>query len=311
MKSASSTTLTKPPPETGPGSSLQQGKWNRFLEEHAMHVLLGMSALYIWLFINDTAGTRHLGRLAVLGALLFPVMLHSGRYWLAVSGVLIAGLLPALHKIDNHIFLAAYWTFAVAASLFASAPQIALRTNARLLLGLCFLFATLWKLISLEFMRGAFFQMTFLVDARFADFAMYVAGVSGEALATNMERYSGLRDPTSSLMQISLQSAPRVAVLALATAYWTVWIEAVIAVAFLWRGDRGPARIRNPALLVFMVSAYGVAPVPGFAALLAILGFANCRREETRARWLYLLAFLLVPYSDVPLRLFLQLGWLG
>lgn len=86
--------------------------------------------------------------------------------------------------------------------------------------------------------------------------------------------------------------------MALVLTWWTILIEAVVAVLFLWPEDRGPSRWRDPALLVFILTTYPVAPVIGFAWVLAAMGTAQSTRRGF-PYWpaIYVAAYVLVLMS--------------
>jgi hypothetical protein len=82
---------------------------------------------------------------------------------------------------------------------------------------------------------------------------------------------------------------------------FTVAIEALLAVAFLWTPDRGVSRIRDASLLVFCATTYTVATVEGFGWLLIAMGVAQCAPGRSGTRTLYLAAYALVLFHrEVP-----------
>src|SRR4030095_683661 len=75
-------------------------------------------------------------------------------------------------------------------------------------------------------------------------------------------------------------------------------LEAIVAAVLLL-----PSRplLRHGALLLFCVTTYAFAPVPGFGCLLLVLGLAQTNPDEARTRALYVVAFFLVlTYADAP-----------
>lgn len=171
--------------------------------------------------------------------------------------------------------------------------------NARWLIGLCFLFATFWKLISPDFMRGDFFHFTLLVDWRFRDLAALLTSVGLSEFETNRELYRSLREFTGRLDGTTLVTAPSVVRLAWVLTLWTLAIEAWVAAAFLSPTGSRLGRSRDAALLLFLVTTYPFAPVAAFAALLAAMGLAQAATGRWRIQLLYLLIFLALPALPV------------
>jgi hypothetical protein len=82
--------------------------------------------------------------------------------------------------------------------------------------------------------------------------------------------------------------------------WWTLAIEAALAVAFLCPERWQLARRRHALLLLFLVTAYPIATVTGFAWVLIIFGVAQCRAAEARTRLAYLGCFLLLFIYESP-----------
>ncbi len=253
-------------------------------------------------------GMRWVERVPVLilagVALLSPVLARSPWTWLALCAAtgwrLVAGW--PLH--DNHDYLTSLWCLAIATSLAAPDARAALARNARLLVGLTFLFATLWKgVLSPDFVDGTFFRVTLLEDSRFANLAVVAGGMDDALFDANDEaRVAYARGVAWS--RSGFVEPPAVPRLALLLTVYTLAIEAALALAFLWPGSGGPARWRDALLVVFAATTFAVASVAGFGWLLMTLGLAQCGAERPRARGLYLAAFFLilvyewVPWSD-------------
>ncbi len=240
--------------------------------------------------------------LSVLALLHRPIA-RSALFWFAVTFVLAVGHYQGWFYIDNHKYLITYWCFAVALSRLMADPDRFLALNARLLIGLAFFFAVLWKLISEDYLSGAFFEATLLLDPRFHDVAEVVGGASSGGLQDNLQRVSGLRNFGDPSGGIGINTGERIAALAQFMTWWTIGIEAVVAACFLWPEDRGLSRWRDPALLAFILTTYPLAPVVAFAWILTAMATAQCSTHVLRSRtfhfWpvLYTAAFLLVMMS--------------
>ncbi len=233
--------------------------------------------------------------LAAFGMIL-PRLSRNPWYWGALTTVIAVGTIPRLYVVDNHKVLMVWWCVALTLSTRSEAT---LGRNARLLIGLCFALATFWKAITPDFMNGSFMHHTLLCDGRFADLARLGAGVSPAALAENALRLEQLY--ASETTVIRLLDSATCDVLALGMTYWTILVEGLIGLCFL-AAVRCPVlgHARNLVLPFFMIATYPVATVIGFGWLLAILGYAQCRKDEWRSRLLYLAVFVILQLYLVP-----------
>jgi hypothetical protein len=240
--------------------------------------------------------------LGLAGAgLLLPGVARSPALWGSLaffSGLRVAVDYPLP---DNHAYLLGYWCFAVFLALRAADSAAVLAASGRMLIGLVFAFATLWKLaLSPDFADGSFFRVTLLTDPRFGDLSRLVGDLSAESLAAHRAYLTQHAD----VGQAALAPPPYPPALrALATVLtaWTLVVEAFLAVAFLWPGRRGPARWRDAALLTFCATTFAVATVEGFGWLLLAIGVAQCPARRTRTRALYLATYaLILGYREIP-----------
>lgn len=266
--------------------------------EHRFELVAGMTLLMLLLY-SEAIWYLEMGvyALAILAVLHRPLLRRPGL-WLLITLFLAAGHLRAWFAVDNHKYLITYWCLALGLSLLASDPQRALRTNARWLIGLAFLFAVLGKLLSPDYLSGSFFEGLLLSDGRFFGVASFFGGIPmqelklGDLARRDLLVFGDLSAP------IDLPSSARLGVMAQVLTWWTILIEAAVAVLFLWPEDRGPSRWRDAALLAFIVTTYPVAPVIGFAWVLAAMGTAQSTRRGF-PYWpvLYVAAYVLVLMS--------------
>jgi hypothetical protein len=168
------------------------------------------------------------------------------------------------------------------------------------LIGLCFLFAALWKGISGDFLDGSFFHYTFLTDPRFRGVTEAVGGVPPAVFRENERAISDLNRFDSLLMAVHLQDTPRLIWLAQFFTWWTVAIEGLIALMFLWPEGKSISRWRDLALIVFVLSTYSVATVVGFGWLLIVMGLTQVSFRVKYLRPAYLIMFLLLPIYEIP-----------
>lgn len=221
--------------------------------------------------------------------LLSPAHLKNAFLW----GVLCATIwaVNATHWlwIDNHKFLLSYWTLACAVAVSSGNPGRVLAWNGRILIGLAFVFAVIWKLSAGQYLNGEFFYHTLLTDGRFEPLAHHLGGISLADLEQAKLLEEDLRFAPSEAAQASLPDSPRLLGLSLILSYWALLIETAIALTFLLPKPAAAGRVRDWILLGFIVTTYPVAPVLGFGYTLVILGLAACPPERTAARTAYLI----------------------
>jgi len=273
---------------------------NEFLEAHFIELVLLMTLLTILLFMQHTYLLKGVLLLMIPFGILFKEVARSAVYWSLLAFFVIVGFIPILLTADNHIYLTVYWIAALAVSLWARDKQYSIEFNARLLIGLCFGFATLWKILSPEFLDGTFFYFTFLTDSRFFEFAELTAGITRDMRAHNVEVYEMMKSVNYQVDPVTLKTTPILSFVSIFMAYWTVFIEGWIAVSFLLPVKHKLSKWRDIPLVIFMITTYPVATVRGFATLLAVMAFAQCYRQNKHMRIIYLLIFLGIPLFKLP-----------
>jgi hypothetical protein len=228
--------------------------------------------------------------LALVG-IVVPAALRWQALWLALGALCGWRVLADWPLSDNHAYLLAYFCLAVGVAPFARRPDAALAWNARMLIGLAFLFAVGWKVAAPDFLDGRFFRVTLLADPRLEPTARLAAGVDTDALA---EWRAFLTEPPAEGAARVPVEPPRLQALARAAALAALGLEAAVALAFLWPPGRGPSRLRDPLLLGFCATTYAIAPVAGFGWLLLSLGLVQGEGEARWRPWAYLAVFALV-----------------
>lgn len=237
--------------------------------------------------------------LAALGLVLRGVP-RRAWFWAALFTVFALGHARLWYSVDNHEYLLTYWCLALGAARLAREPQRVMATTARLLIGLCFLFATIWKAGLGEFRNGSFFEYASLFDVRFASLPLVVGGMPSSTWRANQLERRRLFTPAAPAPVVTVRSLPRLRMVAQVMAIVTIAIEGLIALCFLWPEGRGPSRIRDPVMLVFLVGVYPLASVVGFGWLLAAMGVAQAHERRTRWEVGYLAVFVLMPFYHLP-----------
>jgi len=238
---------------------------------------------------NDWYVKTPLILLSIAGIIVRSVR-SSPAFWFAIAMFILAHDIVNWEDVDNHKWLMGWWCIAL--GMAALAPREfqlkVIKINARLLLGLCFAFATAWKLLSADYMDSTFFKFELLSDSRFRDAAHYVGGIEIDDMKENRnsrdEFKRSYRKDAETLVSVTLSSGPRIDLMATAMTWWTVLIEGLIALVFLWPGDRLIAIIRATVVLVFAATTYLLAPVLGFGWMVIVLGFAQCPEQHKKLR---------------------------
>ena len=234
--------------------------------------------------------------------LLVPGWLRRPTLWFALAGLTAVRSIMDWPLADNHAYLISYWCLAIGLSLIVRDTNGCLAFNGRLLIGLVFAFAVLWKLaLSPDFLDGTFLRVTMLQDPRFEDWTRFVTGFSVDQL----EAHRNALDRHLDAPPFEIESGPalptRFVWLAEATTIWTAAIELAVAASFLgWRSG-ALSRLRHALLIAFCVTTYAVATVEGFGWLLISMGVAQCEPEQRKTRVFYLASFaLILGYREVP-----------
>jgi hypothetical protein len=271
-----------------------------FDDERLFRIVGTMTALLVMLQVANAPRLEEILAIGAAAGILLPRLMHQPMHWFGLCAILAVNHVQLWATLDNHQYLITYWCLAMGTSQLLPSTRGALITNARLLIGLCFLFATVWKFLSGEFIDGTFFHFTLLTDRRFSGFADLVGGVPAEVTAANISAIDTLTRPYGDVELIQLEDSPRMGVLALFLAVWTVAIEGMLAVLFLAPLRERLAPLRDGVLLLFMVSTYPVATVVGFGRVLAVMGLAQSPNRLGIERPLYLLLFLVLPLFRFP-----------
>jgi hypothetical protein len=266
----------------------------------ALELPLRLTLLYLLLFPGVLWTERWPRILLGAAGLLAPRLARRPAFWGAAAIVCGLPLIGHWPRSDNHAYLVFYWCVALAVCLGLRDPSAGLARSARRLVGLTFAFATLWKAaLSPDFVDGSFFRVSLLIDPRFADLSVLLGGLSPAEYGANerlLDELAAGPAPPGSLIE-----PPRLKLLAWGLTLWTLGCESVIALSFLWGERRGSAAWRDGALLLFLVTTFAFATVPGFGCLLAVLGAAQAPGTHGRTRLCYAAAFFLVlSYRIVP-----------
>ena len=235
-------------------------------------------------------------------ALISPAALKRPWLWNALAvliAVRIAGDWPLS---DNHIYLLAYWCLAIGLASAAPLPAAALARGSRLLIGLAFAFAVIWKaVLAPDFLDGRFFRVTLLTDPRFEDAAVLIGGLSRDQIRANREALAAVAEGAVPIEPPAIVETPQLRRLASVSTFGILFLESAVSIVMLLPTGLPTLALRHLLLLSFCAVTYAFAPVAGFGWLLLAMGLAQCQDEWTLLRVIYIGMFLLVLfYSEVP-----------
>lgn len=230
-----------------------------------------------------------------MGGLLSARVLLAPLAWMALAILVAARLVAEWPLPDNHIYLLAYFCAGVAIALCLPEGREALGRTSRLLLGLAFAFAVLWKAgLSPDYLDGRFFRVTLLTDDRFERAALRLGGLDEASLRANRAALLPLPGGAEAVDPPDVDEPPALRRLAFLATWGTLVLELVLAALFLWPAGEALDPARHGALLAFCAVTYAFAPVAGFGWLLLVMGLVRCRPGQSWWRGAYVALFFLV-----------------
>lgn len=210
-------------------------------------------------------------------ALLSSKVRTNGYFWIGVAGFRILSQIPShWETLDNHQYLISWWCLGLGLALLAANVDEAVRVSARLLVGLCFLYALVWKLRSTEFLSGNFMAWRLTTDSRFREFAQTFLELPSSASDSNRNTLRSIQlEPMTDAILVT--TGTRVRSVAIIVSWYTVIIEASVAILYLLPQRFDASKYAHLALFLFIISVYPIAPVVGFALVLLALSVATMR----------------------------------
>ena len=233
--------------------------------------------------------------------LVVPGLYRSRAVWFGIAAFMTLKTIDEWWVQDNHLFVLTYLCLAVPVALSFEDSRRVLAENARLLLGISFFFAVVWKcFLSPDYMNGSYFHYCLLTDTRFAEEGAILANVSAETVTQNTREVFDVVMKRKIVGTLSTSDAARTA--GHLITWHTAIIEALLALTFLWPRPRHLLRrIRNWVFLIFAWTTYLAAPVITFGWTLSILCIAQTEDDERLTRFLLVLTLpLLFAYKHVP-----------
>lgn len=222
--------------------------------------------------------------------------LTSHLFWLFMSALTLFTFGLFWYSEGDGFVLQIYWCIALSLALLTHEREKTLAEMARLLIGAVFLLTVISKLISPDFISGAFFEVFLVRDlGRIGLVSVLFTNLSVTDIASNIEVAKQLPEQV-----VKLTLAPGVRQLATLLTALTLIVESAVAAAFLLNF---PARLRDALLTLFLAGTYLIAPVVVFGTTLAIMGFAQA--DSPKSKLIYLSFVLFIQLT--PLRTYISL----
>ena len=197
-------------------------------------------------------------------ALISPAALKRPWLWNALAvliAVRIAGDWPLS---DNHIYLLAYWCLAIGLASAAPLPAAALARGSRLLIGLAFAFAVIWKaVLAPDFLDGRFFRVTLLTDPRFEDAAVLIGGLSRDQIRANREALAAVAEGAVPIEPPAIVETPQLRRLASVSTFGILFLESAVSIVMLLPTVSADARASSPLAAVVLCGDVRVRPGGG------------------------------------------------
>lgn len=239
--------------------------------------------------------------------ILFKELRSNRYYWILILlfGATFYLVLDLVGYVPNHKHIFAYLMLAVTLSLFMGSGERSLnflKVQCRLIIGLCFLFATIGKFLAPEFLNSAFFDFTNTSDPRFFGSTSIFGGVDKALLELNEETFVNFLKTSDPNNRFVLHGADEIQGFSMFLTYWTIFIEGMIGISFLAPARSWLSKYRNLFLVIFILTTYPIATVTGFAIILAFMGFLQSldQKQLTGYSIFYLLVLLLLPLNYFP-----------
>jgi hypothetical protein len=244
---------------------------------------------------------RRVYRVALLLAIAAGEVGHDWRLWAIITGLHFAYTLCIYAIADNHRYLEGYWCLTLMLGLAIGGVQgdDLIRRNATALIGLCFLIAVLAKLGSTGFRNGSFFSRTLIEDDRFLFMALTFGRMTvSQRKAHNEARQRLLSTAATEVSVVVPNTLRRVAI---GLTWWTLMIEAVVAVVFLWPSE-ALVGWRVLVLTLFVLTTYLFVPVDAFGTVLLLMLVLGTNNPDLRVA-VATIALALSVVTFVPTRI--------
>jgi hypothetical protein len=257
-----------------------------------LDMALAMTALWFLIYNDVYTRVSTLIIITCVVGLLYKPLLKKWPYWLVMTLLLWWSMHLNDYLLRDEFQLGILWAIAILLSLATGKADRYLAINGRVLIGLIFLISVVQKLIAPDYVDSSFFETIFLLDERFSPISSFL--VNSDVIAANSYAYRLITYFNNPLQTGALQSAESIRTLAFAVTWWTIFIEVVVGVLFLWpwRGRLAVNRItrwRDIPMLIFLITTYPFAHVIPFSWMLVTMGIAQSEKKWVRMAYLVVL----------------------
>lgn len=279
--------------------------YRRFLDQSIMQwdvfdLAASMSLLLLLLYGGEFWYLKRPVTLLCMAAILYTPLRKSDLFWFVILLVIAVSNYYNAYFIDNHKYLINYWCLTLYLARLSADPAKTIAISARYLIAFAFLLATGWKLISHDYLDGTFFHYSLLLDDRFTTLTAFLGNLTRASDMQNHEVMNHLLEYASTQVSVQLHSTAQISWIAIFLTWWTVMLEGLIAIAFLWPQSHLVAKWRDLPLLLFILTTYSIAQVIGFGWVLIIMGTAQSTLISKYNRLLYIAAFFILQVYLMP-----------
>ena len=237
---------------------------------------------------------------SILG-LVIPGLLKSPAIWFLLTGFTLSRVIFDWPLSDNHAYLLFLWCFAIFISALKK-DKILLTKNARLMIGLVFVFAFIWKaFLSPDFLDKRFFSVNMIEDPRFSEFTQVTCNISKDDLNYFRDYVKQHVDGNLVFAEVINFNLGCINKIAGFLTYYTIVLELLIALFFLIPKKISISKYRDYFLILFCISVYSVATVEGFVWLLIAMGISQSDNKKLPILLYILSFFIILFYREVPI----------
>lgn len=287
--------------------SLSKNPINQIIDnlfDYPRHLLvLKITLLLLLLHAKTSWGVHMPVRIACILMLSSDKLTTNKFLWGIITALMIYVNFNKWYIIDNHQYLITYWSAICLLSLFQEDILYFLSKSATYLIGLTFCFATIWKIIGLEYFDGSFLFYTLLTDGRLKLLAILGGGLTESELAYNSELMNFFYEFCSKGLSISLKSNQQVIYFSIFLSYLTILLEGGIGITFLF--SKYFKKYKDGFLLAFIFGTYFLIPVLGFGFLLSILGITQISLKNKNLFGWYIAALIIMQLTLIPIDQFI------
>ena len=229
---------------------------------------------------------------SILG-LVIPGLLKNPVIWFLLTGFTLSRVIFDWPLSDNHAYLLFIWCFVIFISTLRK-DKILLTKNAKLMIGLVFCFAFIWKaFLSPDFLDKRFFSVAMVEDPRFSEFTQLTCNISEYELYDFRDYITQHVDGkllNGNVVNFNLGCIDKISGF---LTYYTLILELLVALFFLIPKKLAISKYRDYFLILFCISIYSVATVEGFGWLLIAMGISQSDNKKLPIL-LYILSFFII-----------------